>query len=87
VVSSVKYLSKKFQDHLCDQRGWTKKKSLSGQDIDAYIELPCASGYQLDKSRLTEFLDRDTTEKPEASIDDVFFRFVKRNCLGVRGTP
>jgi hypothetical protein len=83
VVNSAKYLSKKFQDHLRDHRGWETEKSLSRQDIDSYIELPCAVGYRLDQSRLTEFLSRYATEKPEASLDDVFLRYVKRGCMGL----
>ncbi len=83
VVNSAKYLSVKFQAYLHTQKGWDKEKTLAGQTIDAHIELPCPAGHQLDKSRLTAFLDEYTTDNPEASVDDVFFRYVKRSCLGL----
>ncbi len=85
VVNSATFLSKTFQNFIQVQRGWEKEKVLSGQRIDAYIELPSEPGFNLDKAQMGRFLDQYTTAHPEASVDAIFFRYGKRSCFNLSG--
>jgi hypothetical protein len=81
VVNSAGYISQRFENHLRDARGWKSQEMIDRQRIDGYIELPSRSGFILDKTKLAAFLDRFMTEKPEASIDDLMHRYMRRTCF------
>ena len=81
VVNSAGYISQRFEKHLRDARGWKSQEMIDRQRIDGYIALPSRSGFVLDKTKLAAFLDRFMTEKPEASIDDLIHRYMRRRCF------
>src|SRR5207244_4405488 len=40
-------------------------------------------GFRLDRTDLGKFLDGYSTDHPEASIDELFFRYAKRSCFNI----
>jgi len=82
VVNSASFLSKGFQSFLTT-RGWDTEKLLSGQRIDAYVEMPSAPGFQLSRQQLGTFIDQFTAAHPESSIDSIVYRYIKRSCFNL----
>jgi hypothetical protein len=83
VVNSAGFISQRFENYLHDVKGWQNQKMIDRQRIDGYIELPCPAGVVLDKAKIAGFLDRFMSEKPEASVDDVLFRYMHRRCFNL----
>jgi hypothetical protein len=71
VMNSAKFLSKKFQQHLCEQLEWSIEKELSGQRIDAYKEVETkAEVFSLNKDGLIKILAQ-LPEEPRAEFASI----------------
>jgi hypothetical protein len=87
VVNTADFISRTFERFLKEQRGWERQKTLEGQTIDAYIELPIGPGYTIDQALLFQFLKEYTDAHPDESPDTatvrLFQMYVRRSCFRI----